>query len=257
MGTLLCLQHFTKKIEFTCCNSQQQSMVPDELLNAWTRTAAGASAPVNRQRSETIFGKVGPLWCVGSFSSLHDTTTSSESDMTAIERALFQQLSTAPVPWSSTSSSSVRHTASHLEFLSSVRIIPADFCAFVRPFQSTSQWICLFICSFLGKGRNVASERLIWINPKTNVVEYELVACAIPKLLDNVSIFQTHHTDTRVTNQGTLEDGRKFYIYRFLLYQDGFQQKNQSLITVPFKVHTYFHSVLTKTFVSHGLQRGC
>lgn len=28
-----------------------------------------------------------------------------------------------------------------------------------------------------------------------------------------------------ITNQGTLEDGRPFYIYRFILYQDGFNRK--------------------------------
>ena len=144
--------------------------MPDEVLHAWTRTTPDTPVQVNQQRNVTMFGKVGPLWCVGSYSSSHDTATSSESDMTCVERALFQQLSTAPVPWSSTSSSSVRHSASNVDFLSSLRLLPADFCAFVRPFQSTSQLVCLFICSFLGKGRNVASERLLWINPTTNVV---------------------------------------------------------------------------------------
>ena len=150
-----------QQIEFTCFKNQQQSSVSDEVLNAWTRTTTGAPVQVNHRRTETIFGKVGPLWCVGSVSSLQDTTTSSESDMTDIEPTLFHQLSSAPVPWSSTSSSRVRHSASNLDFLSSLRLLPADFLSFVRPFQSTSQLVCLFICSFLGKGRNVASERLL------------------------------------------------------------------------------------------------
>ena len=49
-----------------------------------------------------------------------------------------------------------------------------------------------------------------------------------PILLEHTSYFGGRHANKHITNQRSLQDGRPYYIYRFVLYQDGFDQKKSS-----------------------------
>ena len=175
-----------------------------------------------------IWGKVGPMWCAGNGGSNIDTCTSHISDMFDHEKRVFNALSTATRSLSDLGlgSSGGRHGTQASSSMQSVQIYPADFCAFIRPSNIHTDMICLLICSFLGRGANLPAERLLWITVDSISSAHELVVLDPPILLERTSSFGGRHGDKQVTNQGSLQDGRPYYIYRFLLYQDGFGQKN-------------------------------
>ena len=122
-------------------------------------------------------------------------------------------------------SSGGRQRPQTISSMNSVQIYPADFCAFIRPSHMLSTTVCLLICSFLGRGANNPAERLVWITVDSIASAHEMVVLDPPILLERTSSFGGRHAVKQITNHGSLQDGRPYYIYRFLLYQDGFGQK--------------------------------
>lgn len=56
-------------------------------------------------------------------------------------------------------------------------------------------------------------------------VLYDLVVSDNHQLMDGISVVGGRLINDNITNKGTLQDELPFYIYRVLLYDDGFNQK--------------------------------
>lgn len=108
---------------------------------------------------------------------------------------------------------------------------PGDICGFIDPLINNSlgchveHILCLLLCSFVAIRANSPAEKLRWINAVSFTIFYGLFVSDASHMMEETSAFFCCLINDYITNKRTLQDRRRFYIYRFILYQDGFNQK--------------------------------
>jgi len=124
-------------------------------------------------------------------------------------------------------------------------LFPGDFIFILRTYtKETSDYVCLLIASFVWREGGKIGERLVWLD-STNTelsedVQYLLkVLCWVPiqnmpQFCDKYTPKFIKHGKTEQYNKGVMDDGTPYVIYKFLLYSDGFKQKNHFLTHVLF-----------------------
>ena len=122
-----------------------------------------------------------------------------------------------------------------------VDILPGDICVIIRPDREMPEpdMFCLYQASMLGVHQNSFAERLVWIRKPsydvTDVYRTEDGAKCKPRIESQTTVSSMpiassgaeygQHSRGRRDVCGTLQDGSRYFVYRFCLYADGFKQK--------------------------------
>ena len=132
-------------------------------------------------------------------------------------------------------------------------LFPGDSVVIIRPPECIqTDLICLYVGSFIWREDGRVAERIIWVSKQDVDIAYDNlsagdvlpsnlalslhiqawgISSTTPRFAPGfVPSAATYNFQTR--NKGTLDDGTPCVIYRFLLYSDGFKQKNPLQISV-------------------------
>ncbi len=115
-------------------------------------------------------------------------------------------------------------------------LFPGDICIVIKPpIGVDSDYIGLLIASFVWRERGRVGERCIWMKKTAaagNIVRSGSISVPLwtqildmPKLLDTHQPKSMQDFESNVGNRGVLDDGTPYFVYRFLLYADGFKMK--------------------------------
>ncbi len=122
---------------------------------------------------------------------------------------------------------------------SNIFLFPGDICTIIRPSSDmTSSFLCVMISSFLWREDGKIAERCIWISKTAAAFDNDIATsssaipvsfwCGMAKMPEITNGFTPSSalcSNRYSSNQGILEDGSRYVIYRFILYTDGFNQK--------------------------------
>lgn len=218
------------------CNGLPRGAAASSITSSWKVSNKSSVDHFGERCTITeVEGSVGPLWMVEN-TSCASQDIQNDWDLSEEEKKVYQTLrETAPHSprLSGPSDCNAQATIPNMTFTDGLFLHAGDTVAMIRPDRNTSSAdACLFIASMLSQVGDGVTERLVWVSvsdsegtrPRKYLkITASVTVSGIPTWKSGSRTFPTFPRQL-ACNRGVLSNGKRYLVYRIVLYTDGFGQ---------------------------------
>lgn len=205
-------------------------------------SALGYRVHENDSSDHVMKAAIAAVWCIGAEGFVTNSAQFALRNVEGLENLLVKRCCTAaPLAKQNRITRTNRGLDFESRLISARTLLPGDICALLRPkvTEAVSRYACILVSRFWKHQDGLASEMLFWYNmssisgPGHQTIAEEQVNKAALRVLGIQDVrgrpillrppMPSTPPNVRMTNNGYLADGRKFVVYRILLYCDDFR----------------------------------